>query len=256
MALTVHPLDVGDLQLDQTFWVWQTDPGTPVWRPTTAFLILGAAHPVLVDSSFRSVGDAAANQGLVARRAPEQELAAQLGRFGVEPGDIGLLLHTHLHMDHAGQDVLVPEARIQVRRSELANAAAPNLYPVAFYDRLNVARLVHDLFDRVDVVDGDEAVLTGIRTRHMPGHTPGHQIVEVDTDDGLVVLAGDAAMDLEVNVRQGIPPGFLDSMGDTMSGLRRLAAADAAGAHVLAAHDPAVLAAHRDGLGTGPQAAA
>lgn len=250
MTLVVHALDVGDLQLDATFWAWQTNPGTPVWRPTTAFLILGAAQPVLVDSSFRSVQDALNQQGLVSRRSREQELAAQLARFDLEPGDIGLLLHTHLHMDHAGQDVLLPNAAIHVRRAELANAAAPNIYPVPFYDRLNIARLVHELFDRVQVADGDETVLSGIRTRHMPGHTPGHQVIEVDTDDGLAVIAGDAAMDLDVNVRQGVAPGFLDSMSDTMTGLRTLAALDAAGAHILAAHDAEVPRRHPHGVGT------
>jgi glyoxylase-like metal-dependent hydrolase (beta-lactamase superfamily II) len=250
MTLSVHPLNVGDLQLDNTFWVWQTDPGTLVWRPTTAFLILGGADPVLVDTSFRSVDDASAKQGLVSRRSDEQSLPAQLRRFGLEPGDIKLVMHTHLHMDHAGQDYLLPNATIHIRRAELQNAAAPNLYPVAFYDRLNIARLVDELFDRVDVADGDETVVEGIRTKHLPGHTPGHQVVIVDTGDGPAVICGDAAMDLEVNVRQQIAPGFLDSMSHTMSGLRWLAARDRQGDHVLAAHDAKVFERYPEGVGT------
>ena len=249
MSLSVHPLDVGDLQLDNTFWVWQTDPGTQVWRPTTAFLILGGAVPVLVDTSFRSVEDALAKQGLVSRRSEQQSLKSQLGRFGIEPGDVKLVLHTHLHMDHAGQDYLLPEATIHVRRAELQNAAAPNIFPVPFYDRLNIARLVDELFDRVDVADRDETVLDGIRTRHLPGHTPGHQVVIVDTERGPAVICGDAAMDLDVNVRQQIAPGFLDSMGDTMSGLRWLASRDGEGDHVLAAHDAKVFERYPDGVG-------
>jgi glyoxylase-like metal-dependent hydrolase (beta-lactamase superfamily II) len=251
MTLTVHPLDAGDLQLDMTFWAWQTSPGTPEWRPTTAWLVLGAVEPLLIDSSFRSVADAASEQGLPARRSPDQELTVQLARHGLELGDVKVVIHTHLHMDHAGQDVLLPEARIFVRRAELQNAAAPNIYPVPFYDRLNVARLIHELSDRVEVLDHDAEIAPGVRTRSAPGHTPGHQAVIVETAAGEAIVAGDAAMDLELNVRQGIAPGFLDSTGDTMTGLRTLAAADAAGAHVLCTHDAKVFERYPDGIGVG-----
>jgi N-acyl homoserine lactone hydrolase len=249
MNLVVHPLDVGDLQLDMSFWAWQTEPGTAEWRPTTAWLILGGSEAIMVDTSFRSVADAAGMQGLTARRSAEQELEVQLNRHGLERGDVKIVVHTHLHMDHAGQDILLPEARVLVRRAELQNAAAPNIYPVPFYDRLNVARIVHELWDRVEVLDGDAQIAPGVRTRHAPGHTPGHQVVIVDTDDGHAIIAGDAAMDLELNVRQGIAPGFLDSMSDTMSEIRNLAQADAEGNHVLCTHDAEVHDRYPDGIG-------
>jgi glyoxylase-like metal-dependent hydrolase (beta-lactamase superfamily II) len=101
----------------------------------------------------------------------------------------------------------------------------------------------------VEVIDHETELLSGIRTRHMPGHTPGHQIVEVDTSGGVVLVAGDAAMDLEVNVRKQIPPGFLDTMADTMDGLRELARADANGSHVLLTHDAELFSRYPDGVG-------
>jgi N-acyl homoserine lactone hydrolase len=39
--------------------------------------------------------------------------------------------------------------------------------------------------------DGEVELLPGVRLLPTPGHTPGHQSVLVDTDDGLVVCAGD-----------------------------------------------------------------
>ena len=146
-----------------------------VWAPTTAWLILGADKPILVDSSFRSVEDAKAQQYLTCRRSPEQELPPQLAKHDVTPEQVGLLVHTHAHMDHAGQDHLIPAVRILVQRRELQNAAAPDMYPVPFYDRLNVARLVHDHWPRVDVLDGEAEIVPGVRCVPMPGHTPGHQ---------------------------------------------------------------------------------
>ena len=248
MALSVHPLDVGDLQLDSSFWVWQSDPGTPLWAPTTAWLILGAEKPILVDTSFRSVDDAARYQGLTARRSPEQELRTQLERHGLEPGDIGYVLHTHLHMDHAGQDYLLPDATLLVRRQELQNAAAPNMYPAAFYDRLNIARLVDELWDRLEILDEDGEVFDGLHAKLMPGHTPAHQMVRVRTDSGTVIVAGDAAMNVAHNVKEQAAPGFFDSMADTMTGLRYLERERKAGVKILLTHDTEVFELYPDGI--------
>ena len=66
-------------------------------------------------------------------------------------------------MDHAGQDYLLPNARIIAQRREIQNAAAPNIFPVQFYDRLNIARIINDFWTRVEVLDGDAELFPGIR---------------------------------------------------------------------------------------------
>ncbi len=245
MALTIHPLDMGDIQLDSSFVNWQTDCGTKIWSPTTAWLITGSEKPILVDSSFRDVTDAHSQQGLVCRRSPEQTLEAQLAQHGLTPADIGYLIHTHLHMDHAGQDYLLPNARILVQRKELQNAAAPNFYPAPFYDRVNVARLIDPLWRQVDILDGEGELFPGIRAVAMPGHTPAHQAIYVDTASGTAIIAGDAAMNVAVNVRQQVAPGIVDNMADVMNGLRRLAKE---GKHILPTHDPEVFSLYPDGI--------
>ena len=248
MALTVHPLDVGDIQLDASFVNWQTAYGTPVWTPTTVWLITGSGKPLLVDSSFRSVEDATQQQGLVCRRSPEQTLEAQLAKHGLGLSDIGYLIHTHLHMDHAGQDVLLPNARILIQRKELQNAAAPNFYPAPFYDRVNVARLIDPLWKQVDILDGEGEIFPGIRTVHMPGHTPAHQAIYVETASGRAIIAGDAAMNVAVTVRKQVAPGIVDNMADVMNGLRLLAKEEANGARLLPTHDPDVFTLYPDGI--------
>ncbi len=245
MSLSVYPLDMGDLQLDNSFVVWQTNCGTPIWAPTTAWLILGAEKPILVDSSFRDVEEAKDLQGLVCRRSPDQTLEAQLEKHGLTPADIGILVHTHLHMDHAGQDYKAPNARILIQRKELQNAAAPDLYPRPFYDRVNVARLIDPLGAQVDVLDGDADIAPGIRAVVQPGHTPAHQMIYVDTPSGTTIVTGDAAMNVAHNVDQLIPPGFLDNMADVMAGLRRI---KRDGTHILPTHDPDVFARYPEGV--------
>jgi N-acyl homoserine lactone hydrolase len=245
MPLSVHALSLGEIELDHSFTVWQTNVGQTIWLPTTAWLIQGGEKPILVDTSFRSVEDAKSEQYLHCRRTANQSLERQLEKHGLKPREIGHIIHTHVHMDHAGQDYLFPNARIYVQRRELQNAAAPNMYPTAFYDRLNVARLVHDLWNRVEVLDGDTELLPGVRCVLMPGHTPGHQAVYVDTASGQTIIAGDAAMNVRYNIRQLIPPGFLDNMAETMNGLRRMARE---GKHVLCTHDSEVFTEYPDGV--------
>jgi N-acyl homoserine lactone hydrolase len=46
-------------------------------------------------------------------------------------------------------------------------------------------------------LDGARELAPGVRVLPTPGHTPGHQSVLVDTDDGLVVVAGDVAYSWE-----------------------------------------------------------
>jgi glyoxylase-like metal-dependent hydrolase (beta-lactamase superfamily II) len=41
-------------------------------------------------------------------------------------------------------------------------------------------------------VDGDYQVMPGIDARHRPGHTPGHQVVEVSDGGGSLLVSGDA----------------------------------------------------------------
>jgi len=162
---------------------WATEPGRTRWIPTTAYLLLGAERPILVDASFRDAAGFTAASGVPARRAPEQELEAQLARHGLEPGDVGYVLHTHLHHDHTGLDARLPEATILVQRRELQYAAAPQ-FPVAFYDRTDIAALIGPLWPRVEVLDGEQQLFDGVRLAHTGGHTPGHQMVYVDSPQG------------------------------------------------------------------------
>lgn len=44
----------------------------------------------------------------------------------------------------------------------------------------------------LQAIDDAYEVTPGIRTRHLPGHTPGHQIVHVADGGASLLLSGDA----------------------------------------------------------------
>jgi N-acyl homoserine lactone hydrolase len=244
-TVTVHPLLLGEVEVDHTFLMWGTQPGTRVWIPTTAYLILGSQAPILVDASFRDAAEFTAASRVPARRTAEQTLEAQLARHELEPGDIGYVLHTHLHHDHTGLDARLPEARILIQRAELRYAAAPE-FPVPFFDRSDIAALIGTLSDRVELLDGDGELFGGVRTVHTGGHTPGHQMVYLDTPHGRAIITGDAAYIAELNVASGVPSGYWVDLPDTMAALRRIAA-DSEGI-VLPMHDRSVFQRYANGI--------
>lgn len=117
---------------------------------TNCYLILGAEKPILIDSSFRDVDEILTSSGLVCHRKPEHDLALNLIKFGLKPEDIGcIIVHTHHHLDHTGLDYFLLNAKFIVQRKELQYRGAP-LFPVPFYDRVDLSKVIGPLWSRVD----------------------------------------------------------------------------------------------------------
>jgi N-acyl homoserine lactone hydrolase len=113
------------------------------------------------------------------------ELDAEWGiRFDASliPRDVVCVINTHLHFDHCGGNRLFAGTPTHVQRVE-REAARADGYTIAEWVEFDGATYVEH--------DGEAEILPGVRVLPTPGHTPGHQSVLVDTDDGLVVLAGD-----------------------------------------------------------------
>jgi N-acyl homoserine lactone hydrolase len=113
------------------------------------------------------------------------ELDADWGvRFDASliPRDVVCVINTHLHFDHCGGNRLFPGIPIHVQRTE-REAARADGYTIPEWVEFEGATYVEH--------EGETEILPGVRALPTPGHTVGHQSVLVDTDDGLVVLAGD-----------------------------------------------------------------
>jgi N-acyl homoserine lactone hydrolase len=113
------------------------------------------------------------------------ELDEQWGiRFDPDkiPRDVVCVINTHLHFDHCGGNRLFAGTPIHVQRAEREASRADD-YTIPEWVEFDGATYVEH--------DGEAEILPGVRLLPTPGHTPGHQSVLVDTDDGVVVLAGD-----------------------------------------------------------------
>ena len=100
------------------------------------------------------------------------------------PRDVALVVNTHLHFDHCGGNRLFPGLPIYVQRLEREAARVPG-YTIPEWVEFEGADYVE--------LDGAAEIVPGVRVVRTPGHTPGHQSVLVETEDGLVVVAGDVA---------------------------------------------------------------
>jgi len=96
---------------------------------------------------------------------------------------VAIVVNTHLHFDHCGGNRLFPGLPIHLQRRELADARTQDDYTIPEWVDFPGATYVEH--------DGEAEILAGVRLLPAPGHTAGHQVVLVDTDEGPVVLGGD-----------------------------------------------------------------
>jgi glyoxylase-like metal-dependent hydrolase (beta-lactamase superfamily II) len=139
--------------------------------------------------------------GMVGHVSEEQRLESQLELHGVSPADVRYVLHTHTHIDHAGQDHLFPNATVVMNRRELEFSASgimgaqyPPEYVKHHIDRLHTPGALQ-LLDLE--LSGRDAVLPGIACEAAGGHTEGSMNVLVDTAEGTACLCGDIVYDVE-----------------------------------------------------------
>lgn len=124
-----------------------------------------------------------------------EEPAAALAKIGIDARDITRVITTHLHGDHFSAWDSYPNARFTLQADDLAFFSGP----AAKYHSL--VRPAPDLSQvmklnyagRLEVIDGDQEFTGGVRLIQVGGHTPGSQVITVDSAErGRVVICGDA----------------------------------------------------------------
>jgi glyoxylase-like metal-dependent hydrolase (beta-lactamase superfamily II) len=201
MGLEVKVLDLGDIELDTSFLVLALEPGQAQQVPTLGFLITGGEAPIVVDTGF-SDPSIMGNLGMTGWWRDEQGMEKQLAKHGLEMKDVRYVLHTHLHIDHAGYDDRFPMdgTTVVINRRELEYSVSGLMgeqYPAPYIKHL-VDRLHHPgalrLLD-LETVEYEE-IIPGVRCVAAGGHTEGSMNVLVDTDEGVACICGDVIYDI------------------------------------------------------------
>ncbi len=238
--MRVEMFNVGSLNVSGGLIRAGEDMEEPVRLPVPAFLIETDSERILVDTGLHPEAVADADSFY------EREFA--VGPFSLEQDqtiadqvDVTTLTKvvlTHLHWDHVGGLRLIPETvPVVVQRTEWAaghdeGATQRNFFlPPDYAGTERPIELVegdHDLF-------GDGSVMLLLT----PGHTPGHQSVQI----GNLIIAGDV-VHYSPSLDDHRFPLFGDDLDAQGHSAERLAALRDAGNTVIPSHDPAT---HRPG---------
>jgi glyoxylase-like metal-dependent hydrolase (beta-lactamase superfamily II) len=123
---------------------------------------------------------------------------ADLTDAGFAPDSVGMVLCTHLHVDHVGWNT-----RLDSGRWTPTFPNARHLWSRDEYDYWSTTDQggFGDVFDEsvrpvfeaglVDLVDGDHTVTDEIRLEPTPGHTPGHVSVHIHSRGEEAIITGD-----------------------------------------------------------------
>jgi glyoxylase-like metal-dependent hydrolase (beta-lactamase superfamily II) len=199
LALDIKLLDYGDIELESSFLVLARDCGRIRRVPVYGFLILGGQYPIVVDTGYRdnAIMETLGMRGL---QFHENMIERQLARHGVKPGDVRYVLHTHLHIDHAGKDDHFPmNTTVVINRRELEYSVSGLMHPQ--YPKPDIQHLIERLHTRHALrfedleLTGPVELMPGIALEAANAHTEGSMNIHVETAEGRATICGDVIYD-------------------------------------------------------------
>ena len=183
MSYSITPLLTGVRNPDQGIMTYQQGYGTRIWLPIWSFLVRGENRNILVDTGLDE------NELIVPAGFTEEtgltpeSMVDCLKRCDLEPDDIDIVINTHLHDDHCGNNMLFSQALFYAHKLEVAFCKDPHPLDHRYDDYFIEDITFHEL-------DGDQEILPGLSVRHLPGHTGGTMAVEVETGQGKTIITG------------------------------------------------------------------
>jgi glyoxylase-like metal-dependent hydrolase (beta-lactamase superfamily II) len=125
-------------------------------------------------------------------------LVAALAERGVTPGDVDVVVNTHLHFDHCGGNTRLedgrlvpsfPKARFVMQKGEWEDASHPNERTRASYREENFVPIAEA--HQLELVQGEAELAPGVRVVPIGGHTAYHQMVVVESEGQRLLIPSD-----------------------------------------------------------------
>ncbi|MFC1986728.1 N-acyl homoserine lactonase family protein [Chloroflexota bacterium] len=197
---TIYGMKLGEGDMDNRLNI-AGGPGGKIRLFCYMWCIKGMDTTILVDTGIADEDFKKNSEKLQNPASPE----VLLDRINVNPRNVETVIVSHLHWDHFSAHGLYPEATFYIQSKEVAFWATLPRHHSGFMADCRVAELIGLNFaGRVRFVDGDEEIMPGIRVVLVGGHTPGSQIVTVQTAKGTAVLTCDAVNHYE-QINANIP---------------------------------------------------
>ena len=204
----ITPINAGNFHLDggamfgvvpRVLWEKQCPPDelNRITMATRVLLIEDGGRKSLVDTGL---GDYQDEQ--FAERFGVEDSVVSLGdkltECGHDPSSITDVVLTHLHFDHAGGlvrktnvgfELVFPAAKVWVQQQQWDWARRPSVKDRASYHHSYIGVL--ESSDRLALIDGDSQISENVRVSVCGGHTPGMQVVLIETEDGTCFYPAD-----------------------------------------------------------------
>lgn len=183
MSFSITPLLTGVRNPDQGIMTYQQGYGTRIWLPIWAFLLQGQGKNILVDTGLDE------NELIIPKGFTEEtgltpiSIVEGLKSKNLRPEDIDIVINTHLHDDHCGNNSLFTKSVFYVHKDEITFCKDP--HPIDHrYDEYFIEEITFT------ELNGGEEILPGITVLHMPGHSIGTMSVMVETGTGTSIITG------------------------------------------------------------------
>jgi glyoxylase-like metal-dependent hydrolase (beta-lactamase superfamily II) len=214
------------------------NPDAPMPMDYFVWLVRNGARSYVVDTGFSEpVGT---RRGRTFLRRP----ADGLKLLDTDAARLEDVIVTHMHYDHSGTVSDFPKARLHLQEQELRWVTSSEMFArgargsFEVEDVVNVVRGLYD--ERVVLHEGDWEPAPGISVHHIGGHTPGIQVVRVNTRRGVVVLASDTTHYYE-NMETAKPFATTHDAAKVIAGFQRLQELADSPQHIVPGHDPLVM---------------
>ena len=160
-----------------------------ITTPRTCLYVNTGAHQVLVDMG---AGKVAPGTGRLQRN---------LVATGIKPASIDTLVITHAHPAHVGGTLddegrpVYANARYTLWADEWEFWTSEFAFAKASERHVAMARAnLEPIRDQLTLLDREGEIVPGICTLPAPGHTPGHAVVSVSSDNERLLYIGDGVM--------------------------------------------------------------
>lgn len=183
-----YPLDGGAFfgVVPKTMWSKKVkaDENNLVRAGLNSLLIRTGKQTVLVETG---IGNKLSEKMVKIYGQPAQ-LIDNLATSGIRPEDVDVVINTHLHFDHCGWNTVrrgdavvatFPRAKYYVQRGEWETAQNPSERDGISYLSENYNPLVNS--GQMELIDGSQLIVPGVRVEKFPGHTAHMQAVIVES---------------------------------------------------------------------------
>lgn len=161
--------------------------------------IAGTAHPTgvnayVVDHGRRTLIDCGTGTAFGPSLG---HMIAGMEALGMGPETVDAVVATHLHPDHVGGALVTsfPNAALHVSSADIDFWTSPDVKaqaPADFHPFFDMAvAAVQSFGDRVAPISAADDLGMGMTAMPLPGHTPGHTGVMLDSDGAQILFWGD-----------------------------------------------------------------